>query len=335
MASVYLPTEGLMNALVYDKLTKTIIIKKVPVPIPTGPKEHLVQVHAVAITNGELAWAEPLQFDEPIPGFEVAGVVVHAPADSVFQPGSEVYARTHFERQGSARPFTIITTAELSLKPKNLSWEEAATVPLSALTAWQALFVHGRLRAPTPGDQGASQRDNAQKRVLVTAAAGGVGIFLVQLARLAGAQVVGTCGQANIDFVSELGAQEVLDYRTTDLGEWVKEDPESRKFDLAIDCVGTTTLRQAWRAARPGGRLISIVEEPRKEKPEQGVEDGVSSLFFIVEASSEQLGRVTELVEAGSLRAFVDSVFDLQDGAKAFEKVDGRRLRGKVVIRVQ
>ncbi|KAM0323875.1 hypothetical protein ACHAQA_008456 [Verticillium albo-atrum] len=332
MVDLIVPTEA--DALVHDKAANTVRIKKVTVPKPAGADEHLIRVHAVAITNGELAWPEPLLLEDPIPGFEVAGTVIQAASESPFPAGSEVYARTDFERHGSARPFTIVTTAELSRKPKNLTWEEAATVPLSALTAWQALFVHGGLTAPAPESPGVAQQENAKKRVLVTAAAGGVGIFLVQLARLAGAHIVGVCGAANMDFVSGLGADEVLDYRKTDLVDWVNEKPEARTFDLTIDCVGKTALKQVWQATKSGGKLVSITEDPDPGRPADGVGEDISSLFFIVKADSGQLEHITRLIEVGTLKAFVDDVFDFHDGARAFEKVGGRSLRGKVVLRV-
>ncbi|KAL2755424.1 hypothetical protein ACRALDRAFT_2064604, partial [Sodiomyces alcalophilus JCM 7366] len=295
--------------------------------------DHLVRIRAVALTNGELAWPEPLELTDPIPGYELAGTVIHAPPNSPFPPGTDVFARTDFHRRGSARPFSITTTPELSRKPANLSWEEAATVPLSVLTAWQALFVHGGLAAPDFGGvPGTAQDENRRKRVLVTAAAGGVGIWLVQLARLAGCHVIGTCGAANAEFVGrDLGAHEVLDYRNVNVADWVAEDPDGRGFDIAVDCVGSDTLKQVWSAARPSGKVISIVEEPAGVKPPRVAAD-VSSTFFIVEANRGQLEKITELLEAGACRAYYDSVFDLRDGAKAFERVQGRKLRGKVVL---
>lgn len=325
------------DALVHDKAAKALVIKTLPVPKPTGPDDHLIRIRAVALTNGELTWPEPLALADPVPGYEMAGTVVHAPPNSPFPPGTDVFARTDFHRHGSARPFSIATTPELSRKPANLSWEEAATVPLSALTAWQALFVHGGLAAPDVREpQGTAQDKNRGKRVLVTAAAGGAGIWLVQLARLAGAYVVGTCGASNAEFVArDLGAHEVLDYRKVNVADWVAEDLEGRGFDVALDCVGPDTLKQVWSAARAGGKVISIVQPPAGARPSGGVAADVSSMFFIVDANQEQLGKIVELLEAGVCKAFVDSAFDLRDGANAFERVHARRLRGKVVLRVE
>ncbi|KAI9162977.1 Reticulon-4-interacting protein 1 like protein [Paramyrothecium foliicola] len=309
MADIPIPYEA--RALVHNPADKSLVLKSLPVPQATGKNDHLLRVHAVALTNGELTWPEPLVLSNPIPGYEVAGTVIAAPPVSPFPSGLEVYARTNFDRHGSARPFSIATTAELGHKPRKLSWEEAATVPLSALTAWQVLFEHGGLVPPDIQDVETARAQNAGKRVLVTAAAGGVGLWLVQLAQLAGAHVVGTCGSANKDFVLQLGAHEALDYRNTDLLEWVNLDAIARKFDIA------------------GGKLISIVEDPSKVKP-LTVEAKVTPIFFIVEANGKQLEQISKLIDGGTCKAYVDSVFDLQDGDKAMAKANGRQLRGKM-----
>ncbi|KAK9420265.1 putative Zinc-binding oxidoreductase [Seiridium unicorne] len=115
------------------------------------------------------------------------------------------------------------------------------------------------------------------KRVLVTAADGGVGILVVHLAKLAGAYVVGTCGSANADFMRGLGAYEVLDYRTTSLWEWVRDDEAAKRFDFVLDCVGGETLRQAWKAARENGVVISVAEPADGKRPEDDVAEGVRS----------------------------------------------------------
>lgn len=323
------------QALAYNHKTKSLSLESLAVPQADGPEDHLIKVHAVAITNGELTWAEPAALEKSVPGFELSGMVVSAPAHSPFPPGTNVYARTAFERHGSARPFSIATTQELGRMPSNVSWEEAATVPLSALTAWQALFVHGGLAPPgRDADIDMARKRNADKRVLVTAAAGGVGIWATQLAALAGAYVVGTCGTANADFVKDLGADEVLDYKTINLSDWVNEDPAVRKFHLALDSVGGKTLEQTWRSVRDDGKLVSIVLPPEKHRPEQGVGLNVSGVFFIVDANRGQLDEISHLIEQGKWKTTVDSVFPLQDFEQAFKRAYGGHVRGKVVLKV-
>ncbi|CAM1500475.1 Fc.00g096370.m01.CDS01 [Cosmosporella sp. VM-42] len=334
MASVAVPDEA--SALVHDSKTKSLSIQTLPVPKRSGPEDHLVRIHAVAITNGELAWPEPLSLDTPIPGYELSGTVVSAPGDSPFPPGTDVYARTAFDRYGSARPFSIAKSQELGHKPANISWEEAATVPLSALTAWQALFIHGGLAAPSKDvDLTNIHQRNAAKRVLVTAAAGGVGIWAVQLASLAGAHVVGTCGAGNAQFVKDLGAVEVLGYKTTDLSKWINENPAGRKFDLALDAVGGESLTQCWCSVRDGETLVSIVMPPESNRPATGVGKDVSGVFFIVEANGNHLEEISALVEQGKCKTAFDSAFPFEEFEEAFKRAQGGHVRGKVVLKLQ
>jgi NADPH:quinone reductase-like Zn-dependent oxidoreductase len=324
-----MPTLQEAIALVHNPSTNTLSLEVLPVPRPVNSDEHLIRVHAVALTNGELAWPEPATQEHPIPGYEVAGVVELAPADSPFPQGTAVYARTGFARPGSSRPLTIARTSELGRKPANISWEEAATVPLSGLTAWQALFVHGGLLPP---DGFEARQENVGKRVFITAAAGGVGIWAVQLAKLAGAYVVGTCGPSNVDFVSSLGVDEVFDYTKTDLASWTKT--RERRFDLIVDCVGGQTLEQAWTCAAEGGLVISVATPARLRKPAAGIAANVRDAWFIVEADSSQLEKITTLLEKGKAKAIFDSVFELVDYMPAFEKVRGGHVRGKVVLKI-
>lgn len=321
------------TSLVRDTKNGRLSLEVLPVPEVDGPDDHLIKVKAVSITNGELEWPEPLELEKHVPGFEVTGIVVKAPSDSSYPEGTEVYARTAFGRHGSARAYSVVTTQEISRKPSNISWAEAATVPLSALTAWQALFVHGGLVAPTKKDDNERVRQqNAGKRVLVTAASGGVGIWTVQLASLAGAHVVGTCGSGNVEFVTSLGANEVLDYNKTSLDDWIRESSD-RKFHLALDSVGGDTLNQAWRSVRSDGKFITIVAPLDKKRPD-GVDEDVSGLFFIVEPNSEQLEEISALIEEAKCFPQVDSVFKLQDFEEAFKRVRGGHLSGKVVLTI-
>ena len=260
------------------------------------------------------------------------GTSVTAPPSSPFQPGAEVYARTNYHlRAGCASDYAIAVTSELALKPKNLNWTEAATVSLSALTAWQALFVQAGLAVDTSGDSGSNR--NSGKKVLVTAAAGGVGVWVVQLARLAGLEVIGTCGPDNMAFVRELGATEVINYRTTKLTDWASEEAE-RKADVVIDCVGGQTLEDCWACVKDGGVLVSILQPPDEKKPAGLVIKDVKSLFFIMEPNGEQLSKITALLEEGKCRPILDSVWGLEDFEKAYARVDGGHAKGKVVLRI-
>lgn len=333
MAASPLPSS--MRALFQpDPKVQRLTLKTFPLPIPDpSTDEHLIRVHAVVPCAGEMLWPEntedlgPKGGKERIPCYDVAGTVVTAPVDgSPFPPGAEVYARTEFARTGMAREYAIVTTAELGLRPKNLEWDESAAVALSALTAWQALFDKGGLKA----EKGAAKG----KRVLVTAASGGAGSWIVQLARWAGAEVVGTCGPDNTSFVKSLGADVAINYRQVSLKDWVSEDA-GRKFDLIVDCVGRKTLEEAWWTVKTGGTVVSIYEPPEEKKPKELEVEGVKNIYFIVEANGSQLKKITELVEAGVCKPVVDSVWPFEKFEEAFARLDGGHARGKVVIDFQ
>jgi NADPH:quinone reductase-like Zn-dependent oxidoreductase len=188
--------------------------------------------------------------------------------------------------------------------------------------------VHGGF-APPRGDTA----KNAARRVLVTAASGGVGIWVIQLARLAGVgEIIGTCGPANLELVKTLGAHEAVNYmKHKDLSVWV-DNRGCGKFDVVIDAVGGAGLEQAWICVKERGLLISIVTPPHAKKPYHGVEKDVNGLFFIVEADASQLKEITGLLERGECRAVVDTEYRLEDYINAFERLQGGHLTGKVVL---
>jgi NADPH:quinone reductase-like Zn-dependent oxidoreductase len=327
MASQSIPST--MRAILQPETTSTnLILTELQVPNPNFEQnEHLIRVHTVAPCAGELLWGTygvPVAESKvSIPCDDVAGVVVAAPPSSPFKVDDEVYARTNYFRTGCAADYAIATTAELALKAKNLTWAEAATVPLSSLTAWQALFIQAGL-----GDF--SPELYRGKRVLVTAASGGVGIWAVQLAKLAGAEVVGTCGSKNIDFVRSLGAAEVLDYATTTLKEWAQG--EGKKVDLVLDCVGKKSLEDAWWTVKDGGVLISIFQPPEQVRPAGWTGKDVRDLFFIMESDGASLAQISKWVEEGKCKPVLDSVFPLEKYEAAFKRLDSGHARGKVVI---
>jgi NADPH:quinone reductase-like Zn-dependent oxidoreductase len=263
--------------------------------------EALVQMHAAAITRDELEW--PLERLPAVPSYELSGVVAEVAGEvGQISIGDEVYALTPFDRDGVAAEYAAVPAALLAPKPATLSHVESAAVPLPALSAWQGLFVHGRLE---PGE-----------RVLVHGAVGGVGQFATQLARRRGAHVVATASPSAFGEARALGAHEVVDGRR-ELDDAV--DP----IDLVFDTVGGELVERAAALLADGGRLVSVAAEP----PGKGT-------YFVVEPNREQLVELARLVDSGELRVAVDSTFALSEATAAFERSLAAGKRGKVVIQI-
>src|SRR6266566_900116 len=249
----------------------------------------------------------------PIPGRDLSGVV-EAVGHGVTEPakGDEVYAMLDYGCDGAEAEFTIALPNELAPKPRTLDHVQAAAVPLTALTAWQALFEHARLVAG--------------QTVLIHGAAGGVGVFAVQLARWAGAQVIATASSSNSDFLRELGANEIIDYTTTRFEEVVHD------VDLVFDTVGGDTLQRSWQVVKPGGVLVSVVS-PRPSFAEAQAYN-VRPVWFVVQPNREQLVRIGALIDEGKVRPIIDTVLPLSQARQAYEQGAKGHTRGKIVLRV-
>ncbi|KAF5856799.1 hypothetical protein ETB97_006690 [Aspergillus alliaceus] len=317
-----------MRALLQPNTQKARLIQTtsdIPTPDLTA-NEHLIRVHCVSPCANELNWLKFFPPPNPrtqIPCYDIAGTIVQSPDTSPFHIGDEVYARTNYLRPGCASDYAIGVTDELAHRPKNLSWAESAAVPLSAQTAWQALFVQSGV-----GEFGTEEWKG--KRVLVTAASGGVGIWITQFATLVGATVIGTCGSRNVEFVRGLGASEVIDYRVTDLREWAREP--GNEVDVVVDCVGGKSLEDAWWCVKEEGVVVSIFQPPEQVRPEELGEKSVRSLFFIMEPKRAHLEAITKLVEVGKCRPVVDSIWPLELFEEAFARLDGGHARGKIIL---
>jgi NADPH:quinone reductase-like Zn-dependent oxidoreductase len=268
-------------------------------PLPQSG-DALVAVHAAAVTRDELEW--PLDRLPAVPSYELSGVVAAVAEDVVgVSVGDEIYALTPFDRDGAAAEYAAVPAALLARKPASLSHVESAAVPLPALSAWQGLFVHGRLAAG--------------ERVLVHGAVGGVGQFATQLAHRRGAHVIATASPDSFDAARTLGADKVVDGRT----ELDRIEP----VDLVFDTVGGELLELASVLLAGGGRLVSVAEQP----PAGGT-------YFVVEPNREQLIELARLADNGELCVAIDSTFALSEAAAAFERSLAASKRGKVVIRV-
>jgi NADPH:quinone reductase-like Zn-dependent oxidoreductase len=279
----------------------------------------LVRVYATGVIATELEWDETYETTAgdpralPIPGRDLSGVVEEVGSGvTTLVKGSEVYAMLGYGRDGAEAEFTLALPDELVPKPRTLDFVQAAAVPLTALTAWQAFFDHASLVAG--------------QTVLIHGAAGGVGVFAVQLARWAGAQVIATASARNRDFLRELGANEIIDYTTTRFEEVVHD------VDLVFDLVGGDTLVRSWQVVKPGGVLVSVVS-PRPSFAEAKAH-GVRPVWFIVEPNREQLIQIGALIDAGRIRPIIETVLPLSQARQAYEQGARGHTRGKIVLRV-
>ncbi|KAH7153256.1 hypothetical protein EDB81DRAFT_451425 [Dactylonectria macrodidyma] len=300
-----------------------LVLDHVPIPQP-NPGQVLVRVHAATVTRDELTWPESYRKEHHIPGYDFSGVVESVSGDAEFKPGDEVFAMVQIHRGSTWAEFAIADVGELASKPKSLGWAETVTVPLSSLTAWQALFAKAGIQEPDFGSQ--TETDLTGQRVLVTGASGAVGSYVVQLAALAGLRVVAasSSNERNGEFLKLLGAAETIEYA----------DLKQHSFDLIIDTVGGEPLAQSWTIIADTGTLISVDSSSYafSNNPPAGKEK-VKAQFFIVEPSGEQLGKISRALELGLVRPFLAHTFPLAEARTAYEMASGRMdRRGKVVV---
>ena len=273
-----------------------------------GPGEALVRVHAASITRDGLEW--PLERLPAITSYELSGAIAAlAPDVADLAVGDTVWALTSFDRDGVAAEYTSVPASFLAPKPRTLADVESAAIPLAGLTAWQGLFEHGRLREG--------------ERLLIHGATGGVGQFATQLARWRGAYVIGTSSSAPVDDVLALGAHEAVDRKAVRFEEAVAA------IDLVFDTVGGEALARSAGPLREGGRIVSVAEEPPPALGEQA-----DATHFVVEPSRHQLVELARLVDDGTVRPTVDSVYALPEARRAFERLTRPGKRGKVVLQI-
>jgi NADPH:quinone reductase-like Zn-dependent oxidoreductase len=303
----------------------------------------LVEIHAAgvnALDSKLRAGAFKLILPYRLPlilGNDVAGVVIGVGRRvQRFKPGDEVYARPHQDRIGTFAERIAMDEADVAMKPKNLTMEEAASVPLVGLTAWQVLI--GRANVTTG------------QRVLIHAGSGGVGTVAIQLAKHLGAVVATTASAANAPLMKRLGADIVVDYKTQDFATVLSG------YDVVLNSLGKETLEASLRVLKPGGTLISISGPPDVAfAREQGLNwlvqqiarglsysirtkarrRGVAYSFVYMRANGQQLAQITALIEAGVIRPVIDRIVPFDATRDALAYVDTGRARGKVVVRMR
>jgi NADPH:quinone reductase-like Zn-dependent oxidoreductase len=295
-----------------DELNLQLVRRPVPEP---QAGEVLIQVSAVGVTPTEKLWyptshyADGTARSTAIPGHEFSGIVVGLGTGvTSYRRGDAVFGLNDWFAEGATAEFCITKTSNLSLKPSSLSHVEAASAPIGSLTAWQGLHVRAKLRKG--------------ERVLIHGGAGAVGLFAVQLAKLQGAYVIATSSKANIDFVRQLGANEVIDYRE-------RRFEEAGLVDVIFDTVGRETLDRSWDLLKPDGRLVTIAADA-----ESSTDPRVKSAFFIVEQDGEQLAALGKLFDSGELKAFVKAELPMEDADHAYSGLIAGN-PGKLIIRTK
>jgi NADPH:quinone reductase-like Zn-dependent oxidoreductase len=277
----------------------------------------LVRVYATGITPMELSWKTSSGAVRPlpiIPGHELSGIVTRVgPGVTEVAVGDGVYALTDFSRDGAEAEYTIALPSELAPKPRTLTHVQATAVPLSALTAWQALFEHAKL--------------SAGETILIHGASGGVGIFAVQFAHWIGANVIGTASAGNRELLRELGADEVIDYTRQSFENMVHD------ANVVLDTVGGETLQRSWRVLKSGGRLVTIASEAGTRQ-QVATAHRVRATWFIVQPNRNQLTEIADLIDAGQIRVVVEAVLPLSEARQAYERGQSGHRRGKIVLRV-
>lgn len=296
-------------------------VEEVPRPEPV-PTEVLVRVHAAGVnpvdwkTRGGTGMAGVLGEPPVTVGWDVSGVVEEVGFGvSTLKAGDEVYGMPWFPRAaGAYAEFVTAPSRQFARKPASLSHEQAAAVPLAALTAWQALVDTAGVRSG--------------QRVLIHAAAGGVGHFAVQFAKHLGAHVIGTASGARHEWLTSLGADELIDYTA------VRFEDAAKEIDVVIDLVGGDTSLRSLDVLRPGGLVVAVPAGVSPELRDAAESRGMRTSAFLVEPDGPALTRIAELIDGGEVSVEVEQVFPLEQAAQAHTQGELGRTRGKLVLRV-
>lgn len=334
-----------MKAFTVNKYSKKEKLHLAEVAKPAlSENDVLVQVHAAGVNlldslirNGDFKIFLPYKPPFTL-GHDVAGIVTKIGSNVIkFKIGDEVYSRPRDYRIGTFAEYIAINESDVALKPKNISMEEAGSIPLVGLTAWQVLVEITKLKKG--------------QKVFIQAGSGGVGTFAIQLAKHLGAHVATTTSQANFELVKRLGADVIIDYKTQDFEVILKD------YDVVLHSNrDTKVLEKSLRILKSGGQLVSLVGPPTPEFAEQlslpwylrfltkvlseSVKKKAKKLntkfsFLFMRADGEQLAKITSLIETGVIKPVIDKVFPFSQTNEAMGYVESGRSKGKVVIKVQ
>ena len=307
-----------MKAAIIKEYGAQIEITDVPQPKLLDDSV-LIEVHAASINPidnilraGYMKEMIPISFPY-IMGFDVSGVVLEVGGKvSKFKKGDEVYTRPNTIEAGALAEYIVVKEEDVAFKPAKLSHEEAASIPLVGLTAWQALVTKGHLQKG--------------QKVLIQAGSGGVGTMAIQIAKHLGAEVATTTSAVNAEMVKKLGADVVIDYKTQ------KFEEELSDYDLVFDLMGGEIMTNSFKVLKKGGCLVSI-----KGQDPDGVAEqyGVRFEAFFMWGSGEMLTHLGQLIDSGVLKPIIDRSYSLQQTQEAYDYLQSGRAKGKVVIRVK
>ena len=333
-----------MKAFVINKYSKNGSLQLTQMSVPeVKENDILVDIHAAGVNlldskikTGEFKLILPYKLPL-ILGHDVAGVITKVGKNvTKFKVGDEVYARVRDQRIGTFAEFITINEADAALKPKNLSMEEAASIPLVALTAWQVLVEKAKIKK--------------DEKVFIQAGSGGVGTIAIQLAKHLGAIVATTASAKSFDFLEKLGADIVIDYKNSDF------ENRLSNYDVVLNSQDKETLEKSLKILKSGGKLISISGPPTPDFAKEikapwfvkiilslissGIRKkakakNVDYSFLFMKADGEQLNEITKLIEAGIIEPVMDKVFPFDKTNEALSYVESGRAKGKVVIKIK
>ena len=333
-----------MKAFIVKRYGKKEKLQLTQIAEPIAKENNvLVQIYSAGVNlldskirNGEFKLILPYKTPFAL-GHDVAGVVTKVGSRvSKFKVGDEVYARPSDHRIGTFAEYISINENDVALKPKNISMEEAASIPLVGLTAWQALIEKANLKKG--------------QKVFIQAGSGGVGTFAIQLAKHLGATVATTTSAANIDLVKNLGADIVIDYKKDDFENILKD------YDVVLNSQDAKTLEKSLRILKPGGKVISISGPPDADFAKEigspwfvklvmkilssGIRKkakrlGVNFSFLFMRANGNQLNQITSLIDAGVIKPVMDKIFPFEQTNEAMAYVETGRAKGKVIVKVK
>jgi len=297
---------------------EVLVYEDAPKPEPAAG-EVVVKVHATSVNpiDWKIRAGHMKGFREyPMPfilGWDVSGVIESCGADvTQWKPGDEVYGRPDSARNGAYAAYIAVREGDLARKPAKLDHVHSAAIPLAGLTAWQALFDTAELRAG--------------QKVLIQAAAGGVGHFAVQFAKLKGLYVAGTASGRNQDYLKQLGCDLPINYETNPFEDVVHD------FDAVIESMGGEVRKRSWKVLKRGGMMVCLIGPPPAE--EDAKVHGVRAAIIWGQMKADQLAEIADLADAGRVHSEIAAVFPLREAAQAHKMSETEHVRGKIVLQV-